>query len=333
MTPDLLNTSLALLAEQIEPLKRERDEGTRQLAMLRDENERLNRNSLLPPQAPAASQSAPIEPPPAHSTKADRLAQLRETFRALAAGDPKTALRAAKQLTDETERETALLTLITEWKHGELGSSSRRARAIANFGLETGLSVELAHNPELAILWANELTEGENRRLVLKQAALAMVDSDPAGAIAYAQRLWASDRTLFNSIFTGWAEKDTDAALRNAEQLSDPSQRDAALNAIRGVGIGAELSMREGFPVINRLLPGMPAELSGQLHPGDCIIGVAQGNKSFVETQGMALSDLVQAIRGAPGTLLQLRVVPADAPPDSLPRTVAIVRGQIKFKQ
>jgi len=41
----------------------------------------------------------------------------------------------------------------------------------------------------------------------------------------------------------------------------------------------------------------------------------------------------VQAIRGAPGTLLQLQVLPADAPPDSSPRTVAVVRGQIKFKQ
>ena len=35
----------------------------------------------------------------------------------------------------------------------------------------------------------------------------------------------------------------------------------------------------------------------------------------------------------APGTLLQLQVLPAGAPPDSSPQTVAVVRGQIKFKQ
>src|SRR5208282_5706091 len=78
----------------------------------------------LRPKARAASASAvaqpPPEEPPTPMNKAERLAQLRETFRAMAAGDPKAALRAAKQLTDETERETALLALVTEWKHGEL---------------------------------------------------------------------------------------------------------------------------------------------------------------------------------------------------------------------
>ena len=91
--------------------------------------------------------------------------------------------------------------------------------------------------------------------------------------------------------------------------------------------------MQDGIPVINRLLPGTPAELSGQLHAGDRILAVAQGNNSFVDARGLALADLVQAIRGAPGTLLQLQVLPADAPPDASARTVAIVRGQIKFKQ
>ena len=46
----------------------------------------------------------------------------------------------------------------------------------------------------------------------------------------------------------------------------------------------------------------------------------------------MPMQDLVQAIRGAPGTLLQLQVLPADAPAGATPKTVAIVRGQIKFK-
>lgn len=40
-----------------------------------------------------------------------------------------------------------------------------------------------------------------------------------------------------------------------------------------------------------------------------------------------------EAIRGSPGTLVQLQVLPADAPPDAAPRTVAVVRGQIKYKR
>jgi C-terminal processing protease CtpA/Prc len=60
---------------------------------------------------------------------------------------------------------------------------------------------------------------------------------------------------------------------------------------------------------------------------------MAQGNNSFVDAHGMALADVVQAIRGTPGTLLQLKVLSADAPPDAAPRTVAIIRDQIKLKR
>jgi hypothetical protein len=268
--------------------------------------------------------------------KAERLAQIRETYRSLASGDPKTAMRAAKQLTDEIERETALLALVTEWTHGELEPPQRRALAVANFGLEAGLGMELAHTPELAVLWANELAEGQGRAAVLERTALAMLGTDPAGAVALSQGLQAGDHPFFDSLFANWAQQDTDAALQYAGQLSDPTEQDAAMKAIQSVapvGIGAELRLQDGLPVINRLLPGTPADLGGQLQPGDRIVGVAQGNNSFMDARGMALADVVQAIRGAPGTLLQLQVLSADAPPDAAPRTVAIFRGQIKFKR
>ena len=294
------------------------------------------------PKAPAASenlaaQPPPPENPPAAPNKAERLAQLRETFRALAAGDPRSALRAARQLTDEVERETALLALVTEWKHGELDPPRQRAWAVATFGLEAGLGIELSKYPELALLWANELTEGQSRAAVLQHAAIAMLDSDPAAAFALSEQLAAGERRQFlDSVLASWAQKDTEAALQWAEQVSDPAERDAAIKAIRSVapvGIGAELRLQDGYAVINRLLPGTPAELSGQLRPGDRILALAQGNNVFVDARGLALKDLVDAIRGAPGTLLQLQVLPADAPPDSPPRTLSIVRGQIKFKR
>jgi len=290
---------------------------------------------------PAAGESTPSqtlpEAPPAPLNKAERLAQLRESFRALAAGDPKTALRAAKQLTDETERETALLALVTEWKHGELDPPRQRAMAVATFGLEAGLGVELANSPELAVLWANEVAEGQGRAVVLERAALAMLGTDPAGALALSENLAPGDRAQFGaSVFAGWGGKDTDAALQYADQLPDPTERDAAIKAIQSVapvGIGTELKMQDGLAVINRLLPGTPADLGGQLHAGDRILAVAQGSNPFVDARDMALADLVQMIRGAPGTVLQLQVLPADAPADSSPRTVSVVRGQIKFKQ
>jgi hypothetical protein len=293
------------------------------------------------PMAPAAGESVAAQPPlpqpPAPVNKVERLAQLRETFRALAGSEPKAALGAARQLTDEVERETALLALLTEWKHGELAPPRQRAWAIANFGLEAGLGMELTKNPELAVLWANELTEGQGRAVVLQHAAVALLDSDPAAAFALSEQFASGERRQFyDSFFASWAQKDTDAALQWVAQLPDEAERDAATKAIRSaapVGIGAELRMQDGYAVINRLLPGTPAELGGQLRPGDRIIALAQGDHAYVDARGMALTDLVGAIRGEPGTLLQLQILPADAPPDSLPRTVSIVRDQIKFKR
>ena len=243
---------------------------------------------------------------------------------------------AAKQLTNDVERETALLALVTEWTHGELGSPRQRAQAISMYGLEAGLGMALAKNTELALLWANELTDGPARTAVLQQTAVAMLGSDPAGAFALGQQIApAEQRPFFDSLFAGWAGNDTEAALQWAEQLPD-AEREAALQAIRSaapVGIGAVLSMQQGYPVINDLLAGAPAALSGQLNKGDRIVALAQGDNSFVDARTLPLADVVQMIRGAPGTLLQLQVLAADAPPGSAPRTVSILRDQVKFKR
>jgi hypothetical protein len=271
------------------------------------------------------------------TNKLERLTQIRETFRGLAVGDPTVALRAAKQIGDETERETALFTLATEWTRGELRPARQRARAIDLFGLEAGLGMELVGNPGLAVLWANEVTDGPGRVAILQQTATALIDSDPAAAFALGEQLPQADRQRFNAaIIAGWASKDTEAALQWAAQISDPTDQNAATQAIRSVapvGIGAEMSVKEGYPVINRLLPGMPAEASGQIHPGDRVLALAQGDNAFVGVQGVDLQEVVQMIRGAPGTVLQIQVETADAAPGSRPRIVTITRDQIKFKQ
>jgi hypothetical protein len=269
--------------------------------------------------------------------KLERLNQTREIFRTLAIGDASAALRSARQITNEVERETALLTLVTEWTHGELSSPRERARAIAAYGLDAGLGIELAKNPQLALLWANELSEPAGRFVVLQQAASNMLGSDPAAAFALGNQIREEDRPkFFAGLYVNWAQKDTDAALRSAEQLPDLSQQAAALDAIRSVapvGIGAALGTQDGYPVVLNVLPGTPAELSGQLQKGDRILALSQGNNPFVDTRNVSLADIVQMIRGASGSSLQLQVLPANAPPNSLPRTVSLVREQLKFKK
>lgn len=249
----------------------------------------------------------------------------------------KTAMAAAKGLTNEVDRETALLALVTEWTHGELGPPRDRATAISTFGLEAGLGMELAHNPQLAVLWANEMTQGPGRLALLEHTATTLLQSEPAAAFELLQQVAPGEQRQFlSAVYASWAASDTDDALRAADQIADQGERDAALQAIRSVapvGIGAELRTENGYPIVNGLLPGTPAEASGQLQKGDRIVGLAQGGDPFVDTHNLSLADVVQMIRGAPGTLVQLQVLPADAAPDSPPKTVAIWRDQLKFKR
>jgi hypothetical protein len=307
-----------------------------------DEAPAVSSEAVPLPQPKATSfRSAPAfrtAPEPTLATnRLERLNQLREQFRALAAGDPRAAMATAKQLTNEVERETALLTLVTQWTNGELSSPGQRAQSIAALGLEAGLGIELAKHPELAVVWANELTEGLGRSALLERVLLPLLGSDPAAAFALGAQLSPGEqREFLDSLYATWASNDTDAALQWAQQSSDPVERDAALRAIHTtapVGIGAAVAVQDGYPVINGLLPGTPAELGGQLHKGDRILALAQGDDAFVYTQGMALADVVQMIRGAPGSTLQLQIVPADAPVGSPPQTISILRDQIKFKR
>ena len=91
--------------------------------------------------------------------------------------------------------------------------------------------------------------------------------------------------------------------------------------------------MEDGYPVVTELVPGTPAERSGQLHPGDRIIALAQGDSFFTDLHGLDLQKVVTQIRGPPNSVLQLQVLASDAGPGAVPRTLLIPRDQIKFKK
>lgn len=97
-------------------------------------------------------------------------------------------------------------------------------------------------------------------------------------------------------------------------------------------GIGAVLSSEDGYCVIRELVPGGPAELSGQLRPGDRIVGVAQeGDVEFTDVVDMNLNRVVNLIRGEAGTTVRLLISPADSKDTSITREVSIVRDRVKI--
>jgi carboxyl-terminal processing protease len=77
-------------------------------------------------------------------------------------------------------------------------------------------------------------------------------------------------------------------------------------------GIGALLRQENGVTSIAEIMPGGAAAEDGRLKPNDKIVGVAQGDNKWVDVKEMKLRDVVKLIRGARGTKVQLKVLPAE---------------------
>ena len=76
-------------------------------------------------------------------------------------------------------------------------------------------------------------------------------------------------------------------------------------------GIGALLQERDGYAMVERVLPGGAAERDGKLKAGDRIVSVGQGEDGeMVDIVGMRLTDVVKLIRGEEGSLVRLGVEP-----------------------
>ncbi len=76
-------------------------------------------------------------------------------------------------------------------------------------------------------------------------------------------------------------------------------------------GIGAALQYDDGYTKVSKIIPGGPAEKDGRLKPDDRITAVAQGKSDdFTDVVDMNLNDVVKQIRGQPGTVVRLKVMP-----------------------
>jgi carboxyl-terminal processing protease len=98
-------------------------------------------------------------------------------------------------------------------------------------------------------------------------------------------------------------------------------------------GIGAVLQRQEEYTVVRSVVAGGPAAVSGQIRPGDRIVGVAQGDDGpMQDVVGWRLDDVVDLIRGPKGTVVRLDILPADAGPDGPHRIVRLVRDRVKLE-
>lgn len=99
-------------------------------------------------------------------------------------------------------------------------------------------------------------------------------------------------------------------------------------------GIGAVLSGETDYTEVQRIVPGGPADQSGELHAKDKIIGVGQGEDGeMVDVIGWRLDDVVDLIRGPKGTTVRLEVLPKGIGPEGPSKTIELVRNKIKLEQ
>lgn len=96
-------------------------------------------------------------------------------------------------------------------------------------------------------------------------------------------------------------------------------------------GIGAVLSSRDGYTIVEEVVPGGAADLSGALKPKDKILAVGQANGEMVDVIDMDLRDVVRLIRGKKGTEVRLAVLRQGAQTERF--TVRLVRDKINLEE
>lgn len=95
-------------------------------------------------------------------------------------------------------------------------------------------------------------------------------------------------------------------------------------------GIGAQLTLEDGYTNITKVIPGGAADLQGDLTIKDRIVSVGQGDAGeMVDVIDMKLNDVVAKIRGKAGTTVRLGII-HDGSAETV--EVIIVRAKIQLR-
>jgi carboxyl-terminal processing protease len=96
-------------------------------------------------------------------------------------------------------------------------------------------------------------------------------------------------------------------------------------------GIGVALSERDGYSVVEQVIPGGAADRIGALEPQDRIVAVAEEGQTPVDIIDMPLREVVNRIRGKKGTKVHLTVVREGERTERF--HIAIVRDKIDLEE
>ncbi|MEM8843812.1 MAG: carboxy terminal-processing peptidase [Pseudomonadota bacterium] len=99
-------------------------------------------------------------------------------------------------------------------------------------------------------------------------------------------------------------------------------------------GIGALLRTDGDHTIVERIIPGGPADLSSLLHAKDKIVGIAQqDDERFTDVIGWRLEEVVDLIRGPKDTVVRLRILPGSKGQAAAVEEIALTRDEIKLEE
>ena len=121
----------------------------------------------------------------------------------------------------------------------------------------------------------------------------------------------------------------------HSSYLSPRSAEDFDMNmSLKLEGIGALLGADDDYTKIVSLVPGGPAEKSGEILPEDKITRIRQidaDDKEYVDVVGWRIDEVVDLIRGESGTQVEIEFISSDSA-DSTRKLVTLTREEIKLE-
>ncbi len=149
----------------------------------------------------------------------------------------------------------------------------------------------------------------------------------------YQRALHNLGQTTSDNIFSTYLNAYTQAQDPHSSYFSPfQSQQFKIEMSLHFEGIGAQLSEKDGYATVVRILPGGPAAKNGVLKSGDRITAVGQGKDGkWIDLIGWRLNDIVKKIRGPKHSVVRLKILPSGALPGSDEKILLLVRNTVEL--
>ena len=181
-------------------------------------------------------------------------------------------------------------------------------------------------------IWRNET---KNDLLVALMSETLSDDPDKVLLKRYKNRIRRIQQQKEEDIFSIAINTLSNQFDPHSSYLSPRSAEDFDMNmSLKLEGIGALLGADDDYTKIVSLVPGGPAEKSGEILPEDKITRIRQidaEDKEYVDVVGWRIDEVVDLIRGESGTQVEIEFISSDSA-DSTRKLVTLTREEIKLE-